>query len=156
MDYNDEKLPTITIIEEMAKAYNFSLKERGFVFVNLEEEGKSLLIEEILTLLFKLRASYRAMGGFLDSTSMLTLTEKHIDKLRYLFNNEQNKGYLVTTNKTKCFLNSIALENMLLMKLLLLSQKCDYGNEIISIMIERTKFISENLVVESIFSSKTT
>ena len=40
MQYNDEALPTLSSIEEMAKTYSSSLKQKGFVFVNLEEEGK--------------------------------------------------------------------------------------------------------------------
>ena len=149
MEYNDESLPSIERVEEMAKAYNFSLKQKGFVFINLQEEGKNLLIEEVLDLLFKLRSSYRGMGRFMDSNIMLELTEKHIDSLRSLFGYEFNHGYFVTSNKTKCFLNSISLETMLSLKMLLLSQKCEFGNEIISMIIERAKAISQNLSVES-------
>ena len=156
MEYNDEATPSLSHIEDMAKAYNVALKNKGFVFINLEEEGKQLLLEEVLTLLFKLRSSYRTMGNFMNSNEMLALTEHHIDKLRFLFNAELNRGYFVTTHKTKCFLNSIALENMLLLKLLLFSQKCEFGNEILSIIIERTKHISENLVIENAISSKKT
>lgn len=151
MEYNDDAFPTLSNIEEMAKAYNISLKEKGFVFINLEEEGKNLLIDEIFDLLFKLRSSYRFLGRFMDSNLMLDLTEKHINSLRETFGNENNRGYFVSTNKTKCFLNALSLESMLSLKLLLLSQKCEFGSEILSVIIERAKYIHKNLEIENIF-----
>ena len=82
MEYNDEAMPSIENIEAMAKAYNASLKEKGFVFINLEEEGKNLLISEVFDILFKLRASYRYLKRFLGSDKLLSLTEHNIDYLR--------------------------------------------------------------------------
>ena len=154
MEYDDGAMPTLEKYEEMAKAYNISLKEKGFVFINLEEEGKNLLVDEIFDIMFKLRTSYRGMRNFMGSNAMLDLTEKHISSLRNLFGNEKNKGYFIRTNKTKCFLNSLALESMLSLKLLLLSQKCEFGSEIFSIIIDRTKHIYENLTIESALTSK--
>ena len=110
MDYNDEAMPSLENIEAMAKAYNISLKERGFVFINLEEEGKNLLINEVFDILFKLRASYRFLKNFLSSTKMLSLTDEHIDYLRKLFDIEDNRGYFVSTNQTKCFLEKFIYE----------------------------------------------
>ena len=149
MQYNDEALPTLSSIEEMARAYSFSLKQKGFVFINLEAEGKKLLVHEIFEILFKLRASYRALGSFMGANGLLSLTEEHIAKLRNIFDIEENKGYLITTNKTKCFLNTLSLETSLSIKLLLLSQKCDENEEIIAILIERAKHISKNLEIEN-------
>ena len=154
MEYNDEELPTLENFAQMAKAYNFSLKQKGFVFINLEAEGKTLLINEVFDILFKLRSSYRHLGSFLDSTIMLSLTEKHIDLLRDFFDVEENRGFFVTTNQTKCFLNTISLENTLSIKLLLLSQKCDFNEEILSMIIERAKSISQNLAIENALGSK--
>ena len=154
MDYCDEALPTLDIIEEMAKAYSFSLKEKGFIFVNLDVEGRNLLISEVFDLLFKLRSSYRFLGSFLESSTMLSLTEKHIAKLRDLFDVEENVGYFVTTNQTKCFLNCLSLESALSIKLLLLSQKCDFNDEILSIIFERAKAINKNLAIENALNSK--
>lgn len=154
MEYNDEELPTLDSIAEMAKAYSFSLREKVFVFINLEAEGKNLLINEVFDILFKLRSSYRHLGSFLESSVMLSITEKHIDKLREFFDVEENRGFFVTTNQTKCFLNSISLENTLSIKLLLLSQKCDYNEEILSMIIERARAISQNLAIENALNSK--
>ena len=154
MDYMDESLPSLSNIEEMAKAYKSSLKEKGFIFFNLEEEGKNVLIDEVFTLLFKLRSSYRYMKNFLGSNIMLSLTEKHIETLRTAFSIDSNKGYILTCNPTKCFLNTIALERDLLTKLLFLSQKCDLGEEILSLIIERNKEISDNLQIENAMYSQ--
>ena len=103
MEYNDEALISTDSIEEMARAYNLSLKEKGFIFINLEEEGKTILIDEIFEILFKLRASYRFLRNFLDSQKMLELTENQINELRSLFNVENNRGYVIKANQTKCF-----------------------------------------------------
>lgn len=149
MEYIDDALPTLSNIEEMAKAYRDSLKQKGFIFINLEEEGKNILIDEVFILLFKLRSSYRYMKGFLGSQNMLSLTEKHIDTLRNAFSVENNRGYIITCNPTKCFLNTVALERELITKLLLLSQKCEYGEELLSLIIERNKEITNNLLIEN-------
>lgn len=154
MGYDDEAIASVDTIEEMAKAYGKSLKQKGFVFINLEEHGKNLLVDEVFDLLFKLRASYRYLGTFLDSNKMLSITETHIASLRELFNIEENKGFFVANNRTKCFLNTVSLENALAIKLLLLSQKCEYGEKILSLIIERAKTISQNLSIENTFSSK--
>lgn len=155
MEYHDDAMPSLNIVEEMARAYNLSLKQKGFVFVNLEEEGKNFLISEIFDLLFKLRASYRHLNNFLGLSSMLSLTEENIDHMRNLFDIEENKGYFVSTNQTKCFLNVIALEKILTIKLLLLSQKCEYGEELIAVIIERSKMLSQKLIIENALAGKT-
>lgn len=151
MQYDDEAVSSVEQIEEMAKAYSGALKEKGFVFVGLEEEGKMLLLKEVFDILFKLRASYRYLGNFLSSMKMLSLTEKHIDELRGVFNFEKNRGHLVATNRTKCFLNSVALENLLSVKLLLLSQKTTEGDKIVSMLIERQSLCFENLEIQNAF-----
>ena len=152
MEYNDEAIVSVGYIEEMAKAYNISLKEKGFIFINLEEEGKKILIDEIFEILFKLRASYRFLKNFLDSQKMLELTENQINELRILFNVENNRGYVIKTNQTKCFLNSISLENELILKLLFLSQKCEEHEKLTSLIVLRLKTISKNLEIENILS----
>ena len=153
MVYDDEKIANISQIENMAKAYSEVLKEKGFVFVNLDEVGKKLLIKEVMELLFKLRSSYRSMQNFLSSFSMYELTNRHIEEMRQMFLVEDNKGFFVKSNNTKCFLNSISLENMLLTKLVFLSQKCDFGEELFSMILERTNLIASNLKIENCLSS---
>lgn len=154
MQYDDEKMPSLENIENMAKQYSLSLKEKGFVFVCLDEEGKKILIDEVFDILFKLRASYRALGNFLDSQKILEITENNILSLRNLFEVETNRGFFVTSNQTKCFLNCISMESSLLIKLLLLSQKCEFGETLLSIIIERARFISKNLAISGILNDK--
>ncbi len=155
MVYDDEKVADLSQIENMAKEYSNVLKEKGFVFVNLNEIGKNILVKEIMEILFKLRASYRSMQNFLSSFSMYELTNKHIDNIRELFSIEENKGFFVRCNNTKCFLNSVALENRLITKLLFLSQKCSFADEVFSMIFERTNMLSSNLAIEHcLFSGK--
>lgn len=149
MVYNDEGFASLDAIEQMAKAYNDAMKEKGFVFVNLDEVGKNILAKEVMEILFKLRSSYRYMKNFLSSSSIASLTEQHIEKMRTLFSIEDNTGYIITCNNTKCFLNAISLEQMLNTKLLLLSQKCSYGEELISLIIERNELISRCFMIEN-------
>ncbi len=154
MEYNDEAIVPFDKIEEMAKAYSSSLKEKGFVFINLEEEGKNILISEVMDLLFRLRASYRYNRNFLGAQRMLSITEKHIDNLRSIFLVEENRGYIISSNPTKCFLNAVALECELYTKTLLLSQKCEMGEELVSMIIERNRLLSNNLKIENIMQSR--
>lgn len=157
MVYDDEKIADLSQIENMAKEYNNMLKEKGFVFVNLDEIGKNMLVKEVMETLFKLRASYRSMQNFLSSLSMYELTNNHIEKMRQLFSIEENTGFFVRCNNTKCFLNSVSLENNLTTKLLFLSQKCGFGEEIFEMIFERTKLLSSNLAIENcLFSNKNT
>ena len=153
MQYDDEALPTLTNFEEMARAYNLSLKEKGFVFVNLEQEGKNLLVADVFDLFFRLRASYRYLGSFMSSKKLLEQTEADISQLRSIFDFGENKGYYITTNVTKCFLNALSLENKLSLKLLLLSQKCEVNDIILSIIIQREKMLSQILEIENTFKS---
>lgn len=155
MVYNDEQVADLSQIEDMAKAYNSAMKEKGFVFVNLDELGKNLLAKEVLEILFKLRASYRAMKGFLSSNIMYDQTCEHIEKIRTLFLIEDNKGFVITCNTTKCFLNAISLEQQLCTKLLLLAQKCTDGEMLISLLFERNEKLAHILKIENcMFTSK--
>lgn len=154
MLYNDENISTPENFEKMAKAYSDSLKEQGFVFFKINEEDYSLLLTEVFDILFKLRASYRFLGGFLESDKFLSLTEKQIDYLRTLFSYNKNQGYIVKTNNTKCFLNNISLESVLILKLNILAQKSEYFQELSSLVNERLTLMHENYNIEGIFTNQ--
>lgn len=155
MEYNDEAIANLEAFEEMAKAYHLSLKDQGFVFLNLEEEGKSLLIEEVFDILTKLKVSYKNLGCFFDSQNMLSLTNDDLENISKMFSVKPSCNFYVSNlNKTKCFINSISLENELILKLLFLSQKCEYGKEILQIIIKRTKYISKNLNIPYIIQNR--
>ena len=154
MLYNDENISTPENFEKMAKAYSDSLKEQGFVFFKISDEDYSLLLGEVFDILFKLRASYRFLGSFLESDKFLSLTEKQIDYLRTLFSYNKNQGYIVKTNNTKCFLNNISLESLLILKLNILAQKSDYFQELSSLVNERLTLMHENYNIEGIFTNQ--
>ena len=68
--YNDELLPEN--FEQMAKAYSQNLKNKGFVFIRLEEEEFNLLLSEIFVLFAKMKACLNHLDKFLDSTMLKT------------------------------------------------------------------------------------
>ena len=153
MDYQDDKCPEIQTYEEMAKAYSNSLKDKGFVFIRLDNEDYSFLLNEVFDVLFKLRSSYRFLNGFLGSSDFLSLTEKQIEELRKLFDFKKNHSFQLRTNKTKCLLNTISLEANLLLKLNTLAQKSDYFKELSSIASERLLLLHQNYKIEGIFNN---
>jgi len=153
MEYNDNIFPTPDKIEEMAKAYSSSLREQGFLFIKLNNEEYSFLIDEVFDILFKLRSSYRFMKGFMNCNLLLELNERQIDKMRRIFDYKTNHAFQVKTNKTKCFINSISLENKLFLKVNELAQKSEKFLELSSIINERLPLLIENYHIEGIFNN---
>lgn len=153
MEYNDNLSPTLEEYENMAKAYSSALQQKGFIFVKLADEDYSFLLDEIFEILFKLRASYRYLGTFLDSNRFLELTNTQIEDLRNIFKYSKNRGFQVRLNKTKCFLNSISLEAKLLYKLNELAQKSEEYASISKIANDRLLLIYENYVIHGTFAN---
>lgn len=153
MVYEDNLSPTPEEYEKMAKLYSNNLKEKGFVFVNMFDEDYSLLLDEIFDLLFKLRASYRFLNGFLESDQFLDLTEKQIDNLRNMFGYTKNRGVRLQTNITKCLINTISLEGVLTLKLLELAKKSGHLQQILKIIKDRLNLSFENYRIEGIFNN---
>lgn len=143
MEYDDFVCPTPDEYEVLAKAYSDSLKEKGFIFVRLDNEGVNILIDEVFDLMFKLRASYRSIGNFMGCDKFYNLNEEQIDILRTKFNYKQNRGFKVNWNKTKCFLNAISLENRLLIKLFLLAQKSDEYEFLVGLIFQRMRLSAD-------------
>ena len=67
MEYDDFVCPTPDEYEQLARAYSNSLKQKGFVFVRLDSEGTSVLVDEVFEVMLKLRATYRALGNMMGS-----------------------------------------------------------------------------------------
>ena len=153
MNYNDEASPTLENFENMARAYSEKIKNEGFVFINLNDQDYSFLLEEVFDILFKLRASYRFLNGFLGSNLFLDLTEEQIKDLRDLFDYTKNRGFRVQTNNTKCFLNTVSLESKLILKLGDLAKKSDHFSAISSIINKRLVLIANNYQVDGIFNN---
>lgn len=153
MQYNDDRIPTPDSFAQMAKAYSNSLKDQGFVFIKLDCEDYNFLIDEVFEILFKLRSSYRFLKGFMASDKFLLLNDKQIDSLRLLFNYTKNRGFQIKANKTKCFLNTIALENRLILKMNELARKSDYYDQLSSLINSRLLLATENYSIEGVFNN---
>lgn len=119
--YNDEMLPED--FEQIAKAYSRSLKDKGFVFVRLEEEEFNLLIGEILVLISKMLACLNKLKGHLDSKSLKTRLVEAEQLLIEKFHNKKPHTFECVVSPNQAFLSLVTLENMLIIKLMLLSIK---------------------------------
>lgn len=143
MEYNDFACPTPDEYENLAKAYMQSLRDKGFVFISLENEAQKMLVDEVFDLLFKLRASYRALGSFMGSDKFYQLNEEQIEVLRDMFSYTHNRGFRIAWNKTKCFLNCISLENKLLIKMFLLAQKSQEYESLVGLCFQRLRMSAD-------------
>ncbi len=130
--YNDELMPND--FEEMAKAYSKNLKKKGFVFIRLEEEEFSLLVDEVLVLLAKMKASLIRLKNRLKSDKLMNRLEGFEEKLLQKFENKKPDSFKCVENENQAFLGFVSIENMLIIKLLSLSVKSgeiELCNEII-------------------------
>lgn len=130
--YNDELLPNN--FEEMAKAYSRSLKKKGFVFVRLEEEEFNLLVDEVLVLIAKMKASLVRLNKHLESKKLMDRLDSFELRLMEKFDKKKPHIFKCVENENQAFLSLVAIENMLILKLLSLSLKSgelELCNEII-------------------------
>ena len=130
--YNDELMPND--FEEMAKAYSKNLKKKGFVFIRLEEEEFSLLVDAVLVLLAKMKASLIRHKNRLKSDKLMNRLEGFEEKLLQKFENKKPHNFKCVENENQAFLGFVSIENMLIIKLLSLSVKSgeiELCNEII-------------------------
>lgn len=119
--YNDELLPKN--FEQIAKAYSNSLKNKGFVFIRLDEEEFNLLLGEVYVIIGKMKACLDHLRTHIDSKELkcklidaeIALTEK--------FEHKKPHNFKCVEDKNTTFLSLISLENMLILKLMLLSVK---------------------------------
>ncbi len=120
-EYNDEMMPED--FETIAKAYSKSLKNKGFVFIRLEEEEFRLLIGEVLVIIAKMQACLKKLDHALDSGLLkdrLSTAQKLIcEKFEY---KKPHKMKCVEDENT-AFLSLISLENLLILKTMMLSIK---------------------------------
>ena len=119
--YNDELLPEN--FEQMAKAYSQNLKNKGFVFIRLEEEEFNLLLSEIFVLFAKMKACLNHLDKFLDSTMLKTQIDNAQSLLCKKFGNKKSHKFKCVEDKNLTFLSLVSIENMLTIKLMLLSIK---------------------------------
>lgn len=154
MEYDDFACPTPDEYEALARAYSNSLKQKGFIFVRLDTEGMNVLIDEVFDLMFKLRASYRMLGQFMGCDKFYALNEEQLELLRDKFNYKQNRGFKMNWNKTKCFLNTISLENRLLIKLFLLAQKSDEFEFLVGLIFQRMRLSADLYEIGDVMSAR--
>ncbi len=155
MEYNDFTVMSPDDYEVLAKAYSDSLKEKGFIFVRLDNEGEKILIDEVFDLLFKLRASYRVLGKFMGADKFYKLNEEQLELLRKKFDYKHNRGFRVNWNKTKCFLNSVSLENKLSIKMFLLAQKSDEFEFLVGLIFQRMRLSADLYEINNIVTVQT-
>ncbi|MDE6583737.1 MAG: hypothetical protein K2K31_03730 [Clostridia bacterium] len=120
-EYNDEMMPDN--FETLAKAYSKSLKNKGFVFISLEEEEFRLLLGEILVIIAKMQACLKKLDKTMDSG---LLKERLCEAQKLLcekFDYKKPHKMKCVENENKAFLNLISLENLLILKTMLLSVK---------------------------------
>lgn len=121
--YNDELLPEN--FENIAKAYSKSLKEKGFVFVSLQEEEFNLLLDEVFVLIAKMQACLKRMKNQIDSSLLQEKLQKACMLLQEGFGKKKVQNFECVTDENSAFLSLVSLENMLILKLMLLAMKSE-------------------------------
>ncbi len=120
-NYDDQKL--VENFEEVARAYAKSLKNKGFVFIKLQQEDFSMLLDEISIIFGKLLASFEILSQKIDCNIILNETQKEYRHFRKLFDYQSVHKFSSDMNYSQTFLAVFALENLLNQKILLLAQK---------------------------------
>ena len=122
-EYNDFLMPQD--FEQMAKAYSQALKKRGFVFVRLEEEALGFLVDEVYVILQKIIACLIKLEKRADSALLKKKIELSESLLSEKFILSKKTKFKYVGNEASAFLNLIALENLLVVKLLELAVKSE-------------------------------
>lgn len=144
MNYNDDKILSIEEYETMAKAYSDALKEKGFMFVKIDNRKNEELIDNIFSQLAKIKTNLFYMGGFLNTSQFYSLNERQIKKMRIIFDYDQPINTLaMNRDKTINFLNFISNEAILLKQLIKISSQSNFENEIINIVNDRLNLLGE-------------
>ncbi len=119
--YNDELMPEN--FEQIAKAYSKSLKNKGFVFVRLEEEEFNLLLCEIFVIISKMHACIHRLNARFDGTMLDKKLHESKLALETKFGAKHTYKFVCMENENMTFLSLVSLENLLIIKLMLLSVK---------------------------------
>ena len=151
-NYDDEKL--LENYEAMAKAYSKALKNKGFVFIRLEEEEFSLLVDEIMVIFCKIMASLDRLKDNMYCEEMKDLTMMNINSFREKFHANCCHKFKSVQSSSDCFLTLVALENMLTLKLMILSVKSgelEFCHEIIT---KRTHIFANSFSIDGFILEK--
>lgn len=150
--YDDELLPEN--FEQMAKAYSKSLKNKGFVFIRLEEEEYNLLVGEIFVLLAKMLACLDHLQNEINSDKLRCALEDAQAALCKKFNKKPYK-FRCMEDKNTTFLSLISLENMLIIKLMLLAIKSGELELCNHIITSVTGIFAESFSIEGFILGRT-
>lgn len=120
-EYNDELLPSS--FEQIARAYSKSLKNKGFVFIRLEEEEFNLLLGEVFVLIAKMKACLKRLKDFLDSKRLHQNLDNAERLLQEKFGNKKPHKFNCVEDENNAFLSLVSIENTLVLKLMILSVK---------------------------------
>lgn len=138
MEYNDEPILSLQDYELMAREYASALHKRGFFFVQVDDEQTNAMVEEAFQVLAEIKACLFNLGGFLNTSTMYSLNERHIKKLRVIFDYDKPLAtFKLRRDKTYCFLRYIGLECKLLKCLFALSERSNYERELKKIYEDR-------------------
>lgn len=152
MEYNDEKLLSISEYETMAKAYSQKLKENGFVFVEIDARNNDALICECFDLFLKLRSSLFFLGNFLGTGRLYSLNERQIKTFRTLYPDCEMRRFKIRGDKIKCFLNTLSLEFCLISKLNLLAKQSPLSSQLERMINERLLLSSEIYLIKGVIN----
>lgn len=119
--YDDEMMPND--FEQIAKAYSKSLKNKGFIFIRLEEEEFNLLVNEILILLAKMQACLKCLENHIESKILRERISHAEEILLEKFDKKKPHKFECVEDENETFLSLVSIENTLIIKLMLLSIK---------------------------------
>lgn len=148
MEYNDEQILNSSAYELMARAYASAMKEKGFMFVQVDNEKNRELIEDTFASLGKIKSCLFFLGGFLGTGRFYSLNERQIKKLEVIFDKEiAHNQYSFKQDKTSAFLEFIGSEAHLIKNLIALSSQSSFEHDILKIINDRLTLFSETFKV---------
>ena len=144
MEYNDEQVLSCSSYELMAKAYAEAMKEKGFMFVQVDNEKNKALIDDTFDVLSKIKSCLFFLGGFLGTGRLYSLNERQIKKLEVIFDCDiAHNKYSFKPDKTATLLEYIGHEAHLIKNLTTLSSQSSFEHDILKIINDRLSLIQE-------------
>ncbi len=150
--FDDEKIASQNL-DEMQEAYNKEISKKGFIFISLDRSLENSFLNDVLSLLSQSNSCLMALGGFLGTSSLYSLNEKHILVLSKFYKRKINfQSKTLSRNKTKTLLELLSIEFMLTNKLIALASQSSFSKEILDMLKERSKFLSKLFKSNSLIS----
>ncbi len=144
MEYNDDQILSLQDYEKIAKAYAKGV--RNFKIISLDNEETSKMILPIFELLYSIKASLFALGGFLGTSKFYSLNERQIKKLSIMLDfDEVLKTSPPPKDKTRCLLKFLADELVLIRNLSNFAEKSNFERQIKEIIDARLALLSQIL-----------